>query len=108
MSEQDFKLLQEDLESLRSDPDATLHYDVMSDALVWSDELLRTRRAREIWCMRPIFRYRTGLLLGLELLEFSESWTLARSIFPRWIGFAQERCERSVPLELMYRNLKRK
>ena len=108
MIEDDLKLIASDLEQLKIDPAATLHYEVMSDALVWSDELIRDRRARDIWCMRPVLRYRTGLILGLDFAEFRETWNTARITFPRWIGFVQERCERSAPLELLYRKLSKK
>ena len=108
MIEDELKLIASDLEQLQLDPAATLHYEVMSDALVWSDELLRNRRAREIWCMRPVLRYRTGLILGLDLAEFRETWNIAKTTFPRWIGFVQERCQRSPPLEALYCKLSKK
>lgn len=93
---------------LRLDPNATLHYEVMPDALVWSDEILRGRKVRETWCMRPVFRYRTGLILGLQLVEFEEPWGLAKTILPNWIGFSKWRCERNVELELLYQNFRKK
>jgi hypothetical protein len=108
MIEDELKSIASDLEQLRLDPAASLHYEIMSDALVWSDELLRNRRAREIWCMRPVLRYRTGLILGLDLVEFRETWKVAKNIFPKWIGFAQQRCERSASLEALYRQLSKK
>ena len=108
MIENEFKRIAVDLERLQLDPAAKLYYELMSDALVWSDELLRTGRAREHWCLRPVFRYRTGLILGIELTEFREPWLLAKSIFPNWIGFVSNRCERSVSLEEQYRRLSKK
>ena len=44
------------------DAEAGLSYDVMSDALIWSDELpdLTTIPIRKLWCLRPVLRYRTS------------------------------------------------
>jgi hypothetical protein len=108
MTENEFRLIGSDLEQLRLDPTAEVRYDLMSDALVWSDERLRNRKARELWCMRAVFRYRTGLILGVELEEFREAWNLAKTAFPNWIGFTPERCNRNVSLEAEYRRLSRK
>jgi hypothetical protein len=98
----------EDLTNLMLDPTATLHYDIMSDALVWSDERPKGRLVRELWCLRPVFRYRTGLILGLELTEFQNDWQTANQLFPLWIGFRDERSSRSVALQAEYIRLKEK
>jgi len=58
--------------------------------------------------MRPVLRYRTGLILGLDFAELRETSNIARTTFPRWIGFAQERSERNASLELVYRKLSKK
>ena len=108
MSKEEFCTIAKDLESLSRDPTATLHFEVMSNALVWSDEVLRNRRARETWCMRPVFRYRTGLIMGLDFDEFREDWRIAKTIFPRWIGFSADRCDRSNFLEERYYELSKK
>lgn len=108
MMNEELQMIAKELESLELIPTATLHYDVFSDALTWSDERPRHRRARDLWCMRPIFRYRTGLILGLELEEFKESWNAGKSIFPSWIGFRQERCEPNAILVETYHKLSRK
>ena len=108
MNESDLKHISDDLNQLARDEQATVHYDIMSDALVWSDERPRHRRARELWCMRPIFRYRTGLIIGLELSEFREVWEAAKRLFPQWIGFREDRSSRNVELEKEYHRLRKK
>jgi hypothetical protein len=74
MNEMEYRNLSRDLEALCLDPAASIRYEVMSDALIWSDELLRDRPARQIWCMRPVFRYRTGLILRTDFEEFRQNW----------------------------------
>src|SRR5437660_3400599 len=84
MTIDEFHQVAQDLELLRFDPQATLFYEIMSDALVWSDEIPQGY-VRRVWCMRPLFRYRTGLILGLNLQEFEDSWGIAKSILHKWI-----------------------
>lgn len=89
-------------------PDATISYDVLSDALVWSDESPELRVLRKIngWqVMRFVFHYRTQMILGLPeernpdvdghamriLVESRYAWNEARRLFPDWPGFHEER-----------------
>jgi hypothetical protein len=80
----------------------------MSDALVWSDERPKQRRVRELWCLRPIFRYRTGFILGLEIAEFRADWETGKKLFPQWIGFRNDRSARDIELEKEYHRLSKK
>jgi hypothetical protein len=92
------------LRGQRRSPEATILYDVMSDALIWSDEspdfrVLRTINGWQI--LRFVFRYRTQVILGdpeginagaegcarLILAESRVAWNEARRLFPEWPGF---------------------
>jgi hypothetical protein len=53
----DLAQIAEHLCGLKLDPSATLHHELMSDALVWSDELPKGRPAKEVWALRPVLRY---------------------------------------------------
>jgi hypothetical protein len=108
MNEKDLRHIADSLNSLEIHKEATLHYELMSDALVWSDEIPRHRRARELWCLRPIWRYRTGLILGLELDEFRPDWEAGKRLFPHWIGFCEDRSSRNIELEKEYHRLSKK
>lgn len=98
----------QDLSKLPLDPKARLNYDLMSDALIWSDERPTNLSVRELWCLRPVFRYRTGLILGLELAEFRPEWDAAKRLFPGWIGFRAERSSRDAELEKKYLELSKR
>jgi hypothetical protein len=103
----DLEQIAEHLSTLKMEPSATLHYDLMSDALIWSDEKPKGRPAKEVWALRPVLRYRTGLILGLTLTEFQKEWETAKKLFPEWIGFREERSSRSVELEREYHRLRK-
>lgn len=82
-------------------PDAHPFYDMLSDAILWSDEL--PEELPEGWTVvRCVFRHRTCLLLGIEP-EYEEWWQLARKLFPAWAGFAEERRQPSQSLQELYR-----
>lgn len=53
------------MNTLTIDVLATPEYEVMSDALIWSDELpnIGKENLRDFWCLRPLLRYRTTLIL---------------------------------------------
>jgi hypothetical protein len=105
MNESDLQKISVEINRLEWDEHATVHYDLMSDALVWSDERPRNLCGSEMWCMRPIFRYRTGLILGLEIAEFRDYWEAGRRLFPQWIGFRRDRSSRDPALEEEYHRL---
>lgn len=81
------------MNSLRATPEAQMSYDAVSDALVWSDELPRPGqfRVRELWCLRPVLRYRTSVILGNPEGQFRVAWEMAQCLFPDWAGFEPER-----------------
>ena len=100
--------LAQDMERMRIDHSAKPAYDMMSDSLVWSDEIPRGRRARELWSLRPVLRYRTGLILEMDISEFLPDWEAAREAFPNWIGFGEMRSSRDANLHEIYHNLSKK
>jgi hypothetical protein len=69
--------------------DATPRYDMLSDSLVWTNELPEPD-GRNVSPIRPVIRHRTCLILGIPP-EFPEWWTTAQSLFPTWIGFSPAR-----------------
>ena len=95
------------LESLVRSKTAELFYDLMSDALVWSDEIPKPGseiRVGDLWHLRPILRYRSSLILGVPDVPYEHGWNAARLSFPNWIGFLVER--RAPELAAKYIELK--
>ena len=74
-------------------PEAALFYELMSDALVWNDEIpdLQTGDVRDFHCLRFVFRYRTTLMLGQPDERFRRVWDEAYKLFPDWPGFDPRR-----------------
>jgi hypothetical protein len=77
------------MRELKPAPGATVFYELMSDALVWSDEIpdLETGDVRAYHCLRFVFRYRTTLMLGEPDGRFVGVWEEAGKLFPDWPGF---------------------
>src|SRR5687767_10836629 len=78
---------------LKEDPNARVNYELMSDSLVWSDELPPPDQyeAHEVWCLRGVWRFRTTLMLGAPEERFRPSWEEAQRLFPNWPGFLPQR-----------------
>jgi hypothetical protein len=85
-----------------ADPVATVRYDMMSDALIWSDETTPDMPIELIWSLRIVFNYRTHLIRGTKIDDTSV-WDYYNSIFPRWIGFAPNRRTATTELLDLYR-----
>ncbi len=77
------------LRQLKPAPDATVFYELTSDALVWSDEIpdLDTGDVSEFHCLRYVFRFRTTLMMGTPDERFRGLWEEAAKCFPEWPGF---------------------
>ncbi len=77
------------MQPLRPAPGASVFYELMSDALVWSDEIpdLESGDMRDFHCLRFVFRYRTTLILGAPDPRFRDFWEQAQNLFPDWPGF---------------------
>ncbi len=103
---QQLAAISQHLNTLEFRDDAMLSYDVMSDALFWSDEIPFadgiTLRVRDLWCLRPVLRYRTSLIICTPEERFYEHWKRATEMFPLWPGFRPCRCAYSTYLESEY------
>lgn len=95
------------LAELRLDPHAEVFYDVMSGALVWTDEKLSIGlSAEQMGCLRALFRFRTSLIIGSPDRRFENLWNLLKSKCPQWIGFTLSRCSPTKALLNEYFRLK--
>jgi hypothetical protein len=81
--------------------------DILADGLIWRDETVETTPFEVISALRFVWHHRTGLIIG-EPRRFSETWQLARELFPHWVGFRLERCSPSTELAELYTRSKRK
>ncbi len=81
-------------------PDARPVYDMVSNAILWSDELPEGDSSE--WAsIRFVLRHRTCLITG-EASEHGDWWAAAQRAFPAWVGFRQERCASSAHLRELY------
>jgi hypothetical protein len=81
------------MRQLKPIPEATVFYELTSDALVWSDEIpdLETGDVRDFHCLRYIFRFRTTVMMGAPEERFRSLWETAQTLFPGWPGFDLQR-----------------
>jgi hypothetical protein len=93
-----------EMDQTRILPDATVSYDVLADALAWSDEYPRNigGRLAEFDCVKLLLRYRTTLLLGKPDDFFKPYWDHARERFPSWAGFGSTRLTTTEELRTQY------
>lgn len=82
-------------------PDAAPFYDMLSDAIVWRDELPPDGSSEKWWQIRLVLNHRTCLLLSRPS-DFEHLWIAAKGSFPEWIGFAHERCAPTEVLRTIY------
>ena len=78
-------------------------YEIMSGALIWSDETNRKTPVEVIWALRWIVAYRTSLMLNEPREELKPMWDLGLSLFPKWVGFRPERRQATPELLQIYR-----
>lgn len=78
-------------------------YEIMSGALVWSDETNKDMPVEVIWALRFIVAYRTSLMLNKPREELKPMWDVGLSLFPKWVGFRPERRESTPKLLQIYR-----
>ena len=91
------------MNAMRLDESATLDYDMMADALWWSDERPEFNTAKDHWCLRPVFNYRTSLIIKSPAHESERFWVRALELFPSWPGFHSSRTTRTKELLAFYR-----
>ncbi|HBI44983.1 MAG TPA: hypothetical protein DDY78_19325 [Planctomycetales bacterium] len=81
------------MRELKPVAEATVFYELTSDALVWSDEIpdAETSDVSDFQCLRFLFRFRTTLMMGAPDERFRSLWDEARNLFPDWHGFDPRR-----------------
>lgn len=81
------------LNQLQEDPHARVRHEWMSGGLVWSDELppWESLEPCECHCLRPIWRYRSSLIMGSPEEQYRPVWEQAQLLFPQWPGFLPHR-----------------
>jgi len=84
-----------------------MRYDLMSDAIVWEDEI-PTLFIGDSLVIRLLFRYRTTVLLGNPDRELECYWRHGQSLFPEWPGFNPSRNRPSQELLKFLENAKAK
>jgi hypothetical protein len=83
------------LDSQQYDPEAKGSYELMSGALVWSDELPKLSEAWAVVAQGDIWRflvaYRASVTLGKEQVAFRAVWEQVVQHAPNWPGLRPER-----------------
>ncbi|WP_145266389.1 hypothetical protein [Calycomorphotria hydatis] len=83
-------------------PVATATYELMSGALIWSDETKADTPVYVICALRQLFAYRTRLMLD-DAEPDNDFWDQCVKLFPNWIGFLPERRKQTPELLAEYR-----
>jgi hypothetical protein len=88
-----FKDIASELDRTTASSEAVLSYDLLADALVWSDEFPPPRKDRlgDITSIRVLLRYRTSILLGKPDTSLKLYWDWALKMFPNWAALCPER-----------------
>jgi hypothetical protein len=81
------------LNALKAHPDAECFLELMSNALVWGDELPPETTDAMLRCL---FRYRTSFILGAADETLEPLWNLGMQLFPNWPGFQDQRRSRTL------------
>ena len=84
------------------DPAARVFYELMSGALIWSDETNDETPVYVIWALRQLFAYRAQLILD-NAQPNDEFWDQCVKLFPNWIGFRPDRRTQAPELLAVYR-----
>jgi hypothetical protein len=66
-------------------------YEVLSGAVIWTDEKKRKTPVKVVWSLRFLWAYRTSVMLNEPREELAEYWRFGLSKFPEWVGFRPER-----------------
>jgi hypothetical protein len=94
------------MRKLDKDERGGFFFDAMTESVIWHDELPKPsdRGGENFWGLRPIFRYRSSVLMGSPEMEWEPYWQLAKSLFPCWVGFRAERLEPKEEIIKLRRN----
>jgi hypothetical protein len=93
-----------EMNNVRELPNAKIDYDLLADAIIWSDEYPSnpTRPMYDFQCIKILLRYRTSLLLGTPDETFKVYWDRAKELFPNWAGFTFSRLVPNDDLKKFY------
>jgi hypothetical protein len=86
----------------RYDESAPMRYDLMSDAILWEDELPAPPLGDAL-VLRLLLRYRTSVLLHQPDAQLEAYWDRGRMLFPDWPGFKLDRNTPSAAIAEYYR-----
>jgi hypothetical protein len=84
-------------------PQSTFRYDIMSDAIVWEDEI-PSPPLGDAMIVRLLLRFRTSALLSTPDINLEPYWRLGGRLFPSWPGFRPDRNTPSEQLREYYVN----
>lgn len=77
-------------------------YDIMSDAIIWSDEDDPKLSTELIWALRQLWHFRTRCILNGKRID-SDVIDKCVRLFPHWIGFLPERWNQTPEILAEYR-----
>lgn len=83
-------------------PEASIRYDMLADALVWSDETTDSTSNDVFDGLRQLRHYRTHVMLN-DSEPDGDVWLHCRSLFPEWVGFLPARHKPTTELLSIYR-----
>jgi hypothetical protein len=88
-----FTRIGRELDATRARADASIGYDVLAGAVVWSDEypLDLAGRVADFDCVKLLLRFRTTVILGDADESLRAYWCEGQRLFPNWAGFRPER-----------------
>jgi hypothetical protein len=86
----DLSIIAPAMNRLHKQAGARVLYDDLSGSLFWTDEWPQSPPVSTD-CLRFVFNYRTGLLIGKPMNTWLSFWQEAKRCFPDWIGFLPER-----------------
>lgn len=84
------------------DPNAAVAYDMLADALIWSDETVDSTPIDVIHALRQLRHYRTHVMLH-DIDPDNDVWQHCHLLFPEWVGFLPERRKPTPELLAQYR-----
>jgi len=79
-------------------PAARVFFEVMSGALVWSDEVVKGVPTKVVWSLRPLFAFRSSFIVCQPQEKLRFYWDACVSLFPHWVGFVPARSKPSPQL----------
>ena len=78
-------------------------FEIMSGALVWTDERVWRAPPGLVGVLRILWAYRTSLMLNEPRDELAEYWRFGLVKFPHWVGFRPGRRTATPRLLRIYR-----